>query len=528
MLFGESILRYDKIHIDDSLVFFPYSDTEIEVDTYDYSETQILSIYFGYETIVDDYYSENLAMFQSLGLDNLFNNYYISRYLPKVNIYIDNYMAIQNEIISISELPLVEKIYISEYGMYNIIDEYFDDSIVIEPVEGGGGEGSCNISTDNDDKIRVGIVDSGNINRLYNDFLCDVVLVEEFPDGDTRYHITTVADVIVQKFEDLNDLALYTTNASTGDLVDLLPRLEYLLDNDVHIINLSIGTAFRDDVGVYHSLSQDIDSLIYMYNVPIVAAAGQMSASLELEWGGIKYVVQPAIGFNVIAVGAVNSDNTLWSISSMVELLNISKPNLVASKYSMGTSVGTSYASPRVVAAIANLLYVNETTYNVNYLMSILHNSADETIPDYFSGTRGFDDGRGAGILDENKLFSYNSSAITKTISCSSIPNQTCGTQNFSTYIGEYAEISVSYLLDPQFINLSTILNVNPLNVYKIKVVDNTHNITYILTLDTNYGIIRAPSQLTDYTVSIEYVSGTYPFIPNMVLVINTDLEPVH
>jgi len=55
MLFGESILRYDKIHIDDSLVFFPYSDTEIEVDTYDYSETKILSIYFGYETIVDDY-----------------------------------------------------------------------------------------------------------------------------------------------------------------------------------------------------------------------------------------------------------------------------------------------------------------------------------------------------------------------------------------------------------------------------------------------------------------------------------------
>ncbi len=278
MLFNQTLESFDNIHIEDTLVFFPYSDSEIEVDTNDYSKTQILSIYFSYNTIVNDYYSENLAIFQSLGLDVLFNNFYISRYLPKVNVYIDNYTAIQNEIISISKLPLVEKIYISEFGMYNIINEYFDDSMIFDG-EGGGEEQNCNISIDNDDKIRVGIVDSGNIDRLYNDFLCDVALVEEFPSGPNSYHITTVSDVIVQNFDNIDDLALYTTYASTATLIDLLPRLEYLLDNDVQIINLSIGTAFKDDVGVYHSLSQDIDSLIYMYNVPIIAAAGQMSAA---------------------------------------------------------------------------------------------------------------------------------------------------------------------------------------------------------------------------------------------------------
>ncbi len=245
-------------------------------------------------------------------------------------------------------------------------------------------------------------------------------------------------------------------------------------------------------------------------------------------WEGIKYVVQPAVGFNVIAVGAVNSDDTLWSISSTVELFQTSKPNLVASKYSMGTSVGTSYASPRVVAAITNLFYENKTTYDVDYILSILHNSANESIPSYYAGTRGFDSSRGAGKLDEDKLLSYNSAAIIiNCINCN-IPNQTCGTQSFSTDIGEYAEISVSYLLNPQYINLNTIQNTNPLNVYKITVIDNTHNITYILTLNTNYGIIRLPNIVANYTVSVELVSGTYPFNSDIVVVINHDFSLVH
>jgi len=156
-------------------------------------------------------------------------------------------------------------------------------------------------------------------------------------------------------------------------------------DDAAEVISMSLG-GFS-----YSKEVEDAIKLAYNYGVVIVAAAGNEGTS------GVTY---PAKFPEVIAVAAIDeNDNVPWWSSKGVEVelaapgvdILSTIPNARYTSYS-----GTSMAAPHVSATVALMIskLVSEgRTYTVEYIRTILHNTADDI------GTPGWDIESGYGVV---------------------------------------------------------------------------------------------------------------------------------
>lgn len=154
--------------------------------------------------------------------------------------------------------------------------------------------------------------------------------------------------------------SLYCTAATSSS--QYFYGMEELLDASVHVVNLSMG--FNDITGTYDMISQWTDHITSTDNVTVVAASGNSD-----DLGGDYAVASPAKGYNVIAVGNFNdnntisiADDTLYETSCYLEKNNTAaeKPDVLAP----GTNItidnyeasGTSFAAPHVTGILAQLM----------------------------------------------------------------------------------------------------------------------------------------------------------------------------
>ncbi len=193
----------------------------------------------------------------------------------------------------------------------------------------------------------------------------DEVNQQEFDD-----HAEHVAAIMVAQPKTINgvtyegivpDAQLYATYA--GSLNAMRGRIEWLLSEGVHVINMSAGSN-SDTSYAYGSHEKWFDHIAFNHSVHFVKSAGNSNG----------YISRPGMAYNIITVGAIDDKNTTsyaddvrcdWgpnSGSSYMEDDSLTnKPDLLApgvaidSAASSDGSWGTSWSAPHVTAVVAQL-----------------------------------------------------------------------------------------------------------------------------------------------------------------------------
>jgi hypothetical protein len=252
--------------------------------------------------------------------------------------------------------------------------------------------------------IKIAVVDSG-IETTHEDL--KIAGGVSFVDYTTSYnddngHGTHVAGIIGAKNNQVGivgvapDSELYAVKVldqnGVGYLSDLLEGIDWCIENNIDIINLSLGRP--ED-------SQTMKAVVnkaYENNNLVVAAAGNSGTAGGTETN----ITSPARYESVIAVGAVDENNVRANFSSTGPTLEIAAPGVnIVSTYmnnKYAASEGTSMAAPFAAGVLALLKESNENKTAVE-LRTLLQKGAADI------GEQGRDTWYGFGLVQAPFVF---------------------------------------------------------------------------------------------------------------------------
>lgn len=209
--------------------------------------------------------------------------------------------------------------------------------------------------------IRIGILDTG-IDYTHPDLSKNYKGGYNFIDNNTdakdhNGHGTHVAGIIAAEDNDIGvvgvapDAYIYSIRildyAATGTASDITAGLEWCLNNNMQIVNMSLG-ACEDSISV-----KRVIDILYDNGILLIAAAGNSGNGM----GTGDSIDNPARYNSVTAVGATDINDNRASFSSTGPKLEISAPGkdiyslLPGNKY--GSLSGTSMASPHIAGVAA-------------------------------------------------------------------------------------------------------------------------------------------------------------------------------
>lgn len=148
-----------------------------------------------------------------------------------------------------------------------------------------------------------------------------------------------------------------------GNLLDLLEGMDWAIQNDMDIINISLGTDSESQA------LEDVMNEAYAQGILLVASAGNSQEGIPLSVNTVNY---PAKYDSVIAVGAVDAYHNRGSFSSVGEEVEFTAPGveITSTFVSNGAAAyaiadGTSQAAPHVTGMLALLKQANPLMNNV-------------------------------------------------------------------------------------------------------------------------------------------------------------------
>lgn len=257
--------------------------------------------------------------------------------------------------------------------------------------------------------IKIGILDTG-IDYLHEDLSRNYKGGYNFVDNNTdaidyNGHGTHVAGIIAAEDNDIGvvgvapDAYIYSVRvldyAATGTASDITAGLEWCLDNNMQIVNMSLG-AREDSISV-----RNASDILYDSGILLIAAAGNNGNGI----GTGDNVDNPAKYNSVIAVGATDINDDRASFSSTGQKLEISAPGkdiyslLPRNKYA--SLSGTSMASPHVAGVAALVLSADPGMSNVQTRIRL-----QTTAQNISKGTFGIKSWFGYGLVDAVKAVS--------------------------------------------------------------------------------------------------------------------------
>ena len=215
--------------------------------------------------------------------------------------------------------------------------------------------------------IKIGILDTGvdyTHPDLSNNYKGGYNFIDNNTDAkDYNGHGTHVAGIIAAEDNDIGvvgvapDAHIYSVRildyAASGSASDITAGLEWCLNNNMQIVNMSLGSC-EDSISVARSLD-----ILYDHGILLIAAAGNSGNAM----GAGDNIDNPARYNGVIAVGATDMYDERATFSSTGPKLEISAPGkdiystLPGNKYA--SMSGTSMASPHVAGVAALVMSTN-------------------------------------------------------------------------------------------------------------------------------------------------------------------------
>ena len=364
---------------------------------------------------------KNQQIINQIDTDDM-DGLYVSTYSPYFTyestlqeITANNYEQL-NDLASCS---YIEKIYVSPEHEYEPMLEEATEAIgVADYIDTG-------ILTGED--IVIGILETGIADEDHTNFNnIDLTVRNEWYYIETvTEHATMVASIIAKMCPDAKLLSVELSGNAVSEI-------DWMLDRNVNVINLSYGD--ETPTGNYDSDSAYMDYIINTYKVTIVAAVGNEG----LMSGN---VANPALGYNVIGVGACGLNNTFATSFSSYKVNNgPDKPNIVAPGMNIEVTPfiekleGTSFSSPIVASCVALLMEERtDLTIHPEYVLALMMNNGDRNDE---GDTIGLDEYVGAGRINFEEMMTYinniipitnnsNSVYLTRTFNVVLLHNQT-------------------------------------------------------------------------------------------------------
>jgi subtilisin family serine protease len=184
------------------------------------------------------------------------------------------------------------------------------------------------------------------------------------------------------------DVSLYSLKAlggETGSLYDVIEAIDWAINHDMDIINLSLGSP------THVQLLQDAVNRAYQAGILLVGAAGNDGVGTPVNY--------PAKYDSVIAVSSVDSYKRISDFSSTGPEVEFTAPGssinstYTGSTYSYANASGTSQATPHVAGFLA-LLMQKYPTMSASGLRVMLQKYADDL------GNTGRDEYFGYGFIN--------------------------------------------------------------------------------------------------------------------------------
>ena len=243
------------------------------------------------------------------------------------------------------------------------------------------------------DGVRVGLLETGIIDKNHVNIAGSNYVIESYIFNVKKDHATHMASLIGGNYGLACDATIYNSQV----VGTINSELDWLVDNDVDLVNMSFGEANK--TGRYGTDSAVVDYYAKTYGMLFIAAAGNDG----LNTG---YVGNPGLGYNVLTVGTVCYDNYLADYSSTQTLIGPQKPTL--SMYGNGIIVpnisdsfrGTSYSTALTTGTMA-LIYELYPVLKTQPERAIALATANTLYLEYYPHDveNGLNDYVGAGVL---------------------------------------------------------------------------------------------------------------------------------
>lgn len=238
-----------------------------------------------------------------------------------------------------------------KYALLDIVS-YAEPNFQVElsDYSKGGAEEDSNVTVNDEaaTDIVVAVVDSGvdvNHKDLKNRIVSGYDAVSDDKDVSDDYgHGTHVAGIIASN-SSAKIMPVKFTDGKKGKMSDLAKAIKFAVDNDVDVINLSLGLKEKS------SLLMDSIDYAFKNDIPVVAAAGNYNTDK-------KYY--PASYGKVIAVTGLKNDGNKLPQSNFGTWVDYSVKaqdifsTTPGNKY--GYATGTSQAAPFITAKIVKIL----------------------------------------------------------------------------------------------------------------------------------------------------------------------------
>lgn len=289
--------------------------------------------------------------------------------------------------------------------------------------------------------VTIGILEPGVVDASHSNFVnTDLVVRDEW------YYIETVAEhttKMASLISGTNGIAPDAKILSVETYGSLTGEIDWLLDNGVDVVNMSYGEAAN--YGVYSDESAYIDSIAYNYNITFIAAAGNSDQTNQR-------VANPALGYNVIAVGATNKNDKLTAFTSYIDEGPTFKPDIVMTGAQVcvpgfGEAINGTSASSAMTTGIVSLLMERYPALKTKPAMikAMLCSTSQKITTSISDSENGYNDAAGAGRLDYNKLkVAYR--MFSQNLTCTSNDSPNFFSERIELFEGETLAVCLSWL----------------------------------------------------------------------------------
>ena len=340
---------------------------------------------------------KNQQIINQIDTDDM-DGLYVSTYSPYFTyestleeVTANNYEQL-NDLASYS---YIEKIYVSPEHEYEpMLEEGALEAIEVWDY--------IDMGTLTGEDVVIGVLEPGIVDKNHSNFdNIDLTVRNEWYYIETvREHTTMVASVIAKMCPDAKLLSVEIFGNAVSEI-------DWMLDRNVNVINMSFGE--ENPTGNYSSDSAYMDYIVNTYKITIVASVGNNGEDTG-------YVANPALGYNVIGVGAssVVNPNVVY-FSAYKEINGPDKPNILAPGISINIEPfyyqsGTSVSAPIVTSCVALLMEERtDLTIHPEYVLALMMNNGDRSDE---GNTMGLDEYVGAGRINFESMMTYINNII--------------------------------------------------------------------------------------------------------------------